>query len=70
MSIIRAQKGGKNSGETARNIEAKQENEALENQISFPKRNLGKNCECCITNEFRGNSHHHATPLLVWKCGS
>lgn len=41
---MRAQKVGKNSGETARKIEAKQENEALENQISFPKRNLGENC--------------------------
>ena len=67
---MRAQKGGKISGETARKIEAKLENEALENQISFPKRNLGKNCACCITNEFRGNSHHHTTLLLVLKCGS
>ena len=67
---MRAQKGGKISGETARKIKAKQENEALENQISFPKRNRGKNCECCITNEFRGNSHCHTTLLLVWKCGS
>ena len=63
---MRAQKGGKNSGETARKIEAKQENEALENQISFPKRNLGKNCECCINNKQTINIYNIIYPWEIW----